>query len=668
MFKKILIANRGEIACRIIKTAQQMGIATVAVYSEADRRALHVSLADEALPIGPAPAAQSYLSIENIIAACKTSGADAVHPGYGFLSERADFCRALETQNIVFIGPNAGAIDVMGDKIEAKLRASSAGVSIIPGSAGVVENGREALAMADSIGYPVMIKASAGGGGKGMRIAASRQEVEHGFARAASEASSAFGDGRLFIEKFIEKPRHIEVQILGDRHGHAVHLGERECSIQRRHQKVIEEAPSPFVDAAMREAMGAQAIALARSVNYDSAGTVEFVVGPDKRFYFLEMNTRLQVEHAVTESVTGIDIVEQMIRIAAGEPLSLPEHAIAIKGHAIESRIYAENPQRDFLPSTGRLTRFLPPSENSDETCVVRIDSGVIEGSDVSIHYDPMLAKLITYAPDRASAIAAQADALDRFAIDGVAHNLAFLSGVMTHPRWLAGDLSTHFIAEEFAQGFVPAIAEGEMALALVCVAASIWHITETRAWQISGQSSPPAAAADAGALSVFLDDRRFDVSLTNIGNDLVVSFEGGGGSRLCEFDWAPGRILWKGQVAGQAYLVQVRPLRDGYVISTCGLEAVLCILPRLAADLLALLPPRHASDRSKGLLCPMPGLLKIMHVTAGQNVVSGELLCIIEAMKMEHAIRAERDGTVKTVFANVGDLIGVDMPILEFS
>jgi propionyl-CoA carboxylase alpha chain len=665
MFKKLLIANRGEIACRIIKTARRMGIATVAVYSEADRRALHVSLADEAYLIGPAPATQSYLSIESIIEACRTSGAEAVHPGYGFLSESAAFCRALKEQETVFIGPHAQAIDTMGDKIAAKNCARASGVAVVPGSEGLVTDAAAAVAIAETIGYPVMIKASAGGGGKGMRIATSRLDIEEGFARAASEAKSAFSDDRIFIEKFIQSPRHIEVQILGDKHGHVIHLGERECSIQRRHQKVIEEAPSPLVDASMRAAMGAQALALARAVNYDSAGTVEFVVAPDKSFYFLEMNTRLQVEHAVTECVTGIDIVEQMIRVAEGEPLSFGQSDIAIRGHAIETRIYAENPQRDFLPSTGRLTRFRPPLEQTSVTGALRVDSGVIEGSEISIHYDPMLAKLITHAPDRPSAIASQADALDRFAIDGVDQNLLFLAALMDHPRWKAGDLSTGFIKEAFPDGFLPLLQGEDTAIAMVCVAASIDHVTETRAWKMSGQM--PRDLQDR-ALSIFLDEQRFDVSVAMRGNDLTVHFVDPAALRQCRFAWFPGCVLWEGVLDGQKLIVQVRPDFDRYVLSTHGRETKARILTRRAAELAALVPRKHAKTGVKTLLCPMPGLLKSIQVAAGQTVAAGDTLCIIEAMKMEHILRAESDGVVKEVFARAGELIGGDKPIMEFA
>src|SRR5690348_10047910 len=488
MFKRILIANRGEIACRIIKSARRMGIETVAVYSEADRDALHVEMADAAVAIGPPPAAQSYLVIENIIAGCKQSGAGAVHPGYGFLSERAAFAEALAKAGIVFIGPNPKAIAAMGDKIESKRAAAKAKVSTVPGHLGVIADAKHAVKIADEIGYPVMIKASAGGGGKGMRIAHSKAEVAEGFARARSEAKSSFGDDRVFIEKFIADPRHVEIQVLGDKHGNVIHLGERECSIQRRNQKVIEEAPSPLLDEATRQKMGAQAVALAKAVGYDSAGTVEFVAGQDRSFYFLEMNTRLQVEHPVTELVTGIDLVEQMIRVAAGEKLALKQSDIRLNGWAVESCVYAEDPYRNFLPSTGRLTRYRPPAERSDGNVTVRNDTGVYEGGEISLYYDPMIAKLVTHAPTREAAIDAQAGALDAFVIDGIRHNIPFLSALMAHPRWRAGKLSTGFIAEEFPSGFHPRPPEGDAARVLAAVATAIDRALGGRKRCISGQ------------------------------------------------------------------------------------------------------------------------------------------------------------------------------------
>ena len=488
MFKRILIANRGEIACRIIKTARKMGIETVAVYSDADRDALHVAMADAAVHIGPPEAAKSYLVIEKIVAACKASGAEAVHPGYGFLSEREAFPKALQAAGIVFIGPNPKAIAAMGDKIELKKAAAAAHVSTVPGHLGVIENEVEAMKIADDIGYPVMIKASAGGGGKGMRVAYSNGEVAEGFARARSEAKSSFGDDRVFIEKFIVEPRHIEIQVLGDKHGNVIYLGERECSIQRRNQKVIEEAPSPLLDAATRKTMGEQAVALAKAVGYDSAGTVEFVAGQDKSFFFLEMNTRLQVEHPVTELVTGIDLVEQMIRVAAGEKLSIKQGDVKLNGWAVESRVYAEDPYRNFMPSTGRLTRYRPPAERVSNGVTVRNDTGVYEGGEISLYYDPMIAKLVTHAPTREAAIDAQADALDAFVVDGIRHNIPFLAALMAHKRWRAGKLSTAFIAEEFQGGFHPQVPQGEEAAVLAAVAAAIDHVLGERKRRISGQ------------------------------------------------------------------------------------------------------------------------------------------------------------------------------------
>src|ERR1700690_1408427 len=488
MFKRILIANRGEIACRIIKTARRMGIETVAVYSDADKDALHVAMADSAVAIGPPEAAKSYLLIDKIVIACKASGAQAVHPGYGFLSEREAFPKALEAAGIVFTGPNPKAIAAMGDKIESKKAAAAAHVSTVPGHLGVIDNDAEAMEIADEIGYPVMIKASAGGGGKGMRIAYSKAEVAEGYARAKSEAKSSFGDDRVFIEKFITDPRHIEIQVLGDKHGHVIYLGERECSIQRRNQKVIEEAPSPLIDAETRRRMGEQAVALAKAVDYDSAGTVEFVAGQDRSFYFLEMNTRLQVEHPVTELVTGVDLVEEMIRSAAGEPLRLKQTDVKLNGWAVEARVYAEDPTRGFLPSTGRLTRYRPPAEGTHDGVTVRNDTGVFEGGEISIHYDPMIAKLVTHAPDRLGAIDAQATALDAFVIEGIRHNIPFLSALMQHPRWREGALSTGFIAEEFPDGFHPHAPNGERAQVLASVAAAIDHVQGERKRQISGQ------------------------------------------------------------------------------------------------------------------------------------------------------------------------------------
>ena len=528
MFKRILIANRGEIACRIIKTARKMGISTVAVYSDADRDALHVEMADEAVHIGPPAAAESYLLIEKIVAACKATGAEAVHPGYGFLSEREAFPRALEAAGIVFIGPNPDAIAAMGDKIESKKAAAAAKVSTVPGHLGVIDDEKHAVKIADEIGYPVMIKASAGGGGKGMRIAWSQSEVAEGFARSKSEAKSSFGDDRMFIEKFIVDPRHIEIQLLGDKHGNVIYLGERECSIQRRNQKVIEEAPSPLLDEATRRQMGEQAVALAKAVGYDSAGTVEFVAGQDRSFFFLEMNTRLQVEHPVTELITGIDLVEQMIRVAAGEKLTIKQSDVKLSGWAVESRVYAEDPTRNFLPSTGRLTTYRPPQESETDGVTVRNDTGVYEGGEISIWYDPMIAKLVTHAATREAAIDAQAAALDAFAIDGIRHNIPFLAALMAHPRWREGKLSTGFIAEEFKDGFHNPPPEGESAKMLAAVAAAIDHVLGERKRQISGQMAGRLVTRERQR-AVWLNDREYAARRRRVkDDDVVVAFDGG--------------------------------------------------------------------------------------------------------------------------------------------
>src|SRR6204780_3053449 len=538
MFKRILIANRGEIACRIIKTARRMGIETVAVYSEADRDALHVEMADDAVLIGPPAAAESYLLIDKIVEACRKAGAEAVHPGYGFLSEREAFPRALAKAGIVFIGPNAGAIAAMGDKIESKKAAAKAGVSTVPGHLGVIEDEKHAVKIADGIGYPVMIKASAGGGGKGMRIAHSKSEVAEGFSLAKAEAKSSFGDDRVFIEKFIVDPRHIEIQVLGDKHGHVIYLGERECSIQRRNQKVIEEAPSPLLDETTRRQMGEQAVALAKAVKYDSAGTVEFVAGQDKSFFFLEMNTRLQVEHPVTELVTGIDLVEQMIRVAYGEPLTLKQSDVKLSGWAIESRIYAEDPYRNFAPSIGRLVRYRPPAQGIHPGITVRNDTGVTEGGEISLYYDPMIAKLVTHAKTRLEAIEAQSEALDAFTIEGIRHNIPFLAAIMQHPRWRAGKLSTAFIAEEFRGGFERTAPTGEIARAIASVAAAIDHLLGERKRKISGQLNATLTRERRRAIWLGPDEYQADVE--HDGNATAVTFEDGA-RHILSSTWIPG-------------------------------------------------------------------------------------------------------------------------------
>ncbi|MGO4573685.1 acetyl-CoA carboxylase biotin carboxylase subunit [Microvirga sp. 2TAF3] len=666
MFDKILIANRGEIACRVIKTAKRMGIKTVAVYSDADRDALHVAMADEAVHIGPAAAAQSYLDIDKIVAACKQTGAQAVHPGYGFLSEREAFPKALAAAGIVFIGPNPGAIAAMGDKIESKKAAAAAKVSTVPGFLGVIENPHQAVKIADEIGYPVMIKASAGGGGKGMRIAYSADEVAEGFARAKSEAASSFGDDRVFIEKFITDPRHIEIQVLGDKHGNVIYLGERECSIQRRNQKVIEEAPSPLLDEATRRLMGEQAVALAKAVGYDSAGTVEFVAGQDKSFFFLEMNTRLQVEHPVTEMITGIDLVEEMIRVAAGERLRLKQADVKLNGWSVESRIYAEDPVRNFLPSTGRLVTYRPPQEGGQGGVSVRNDTGVYEGGEISIYYDPMIAKLVTHAPTREKAIAAQAKALDAFAIEGIRHNIPFLSALMQHPRWQSGKLSTGFIAEEFPQGFKAPAPQGEIARRIVAVGAAIDHLFNERKRQVSGQMRPASAVKFDRERVVMLGTERHDVVIEDIDGGITVLIDGQ--AWPVSSSWKPGEPVWTGEVGGEIIAVQVRPILNGVSLAHAGASAEVRVYTHREAELVALMPAKIEADTGKKLLCPMPGLVKAVNVKVGQEVKAGEPLCIVEAMKMENVLRAERDATISKIHAKEGDSLAVDAIIMEFA
>ncbi len=675
MFQKILIANRGEIACRVMKTARRMGIKTVAVYSEADRDALHVDMADEAVLIGPAPAAQSYLVMEKIIEAAKETGAEAIHPGYGFLSENAGFAEALKAAGLVFIGPNIAAIKAMGDKIESKKAAAAARVSTVPGYLGVIESPEHAMRIASDIGYPVMIKASAGGGGKGMRIARTAEEVHEGFLTSTAEAKSSFGDDRVFVEKFVENPRHIEIQVLGDKHGNLVYLFERECSIQRRNQKVIEEAPSPFLDERTRRAMGEQAVALAKAVNYESAGTVEFIVDQKKNFYFLEMNTRLQVEHPVTELITGLDLVELMIRVAAEEKLPFRQADLKINGWAVESRVYAEDPFRNFLPSIGRLVRYRPPAEGPHEGgIVVRNDTGAEEGGEISLYYDPMIAKLITYGPTREAAIDAQAAALDAFYIDGIEHNIPFLSALMQHPRWRRGDLSTGFIAEEFAGGFQHREPEGETRDVLAAVAAAIDHLNNVRRRHISGQLP--------GALGLKLGEMRV-CRLGKYSQYLKVSGELDDGTtvELCEPDgsirrkivlcsnWWPGEPLWHGKVVGGKELfVQVRPVPNGYDLSYGGVRSRAYVYTAREAELAALMLEKKPADTSKKLLCPMPGLVVSIAVTEGQEVKAGETLAVVEAMKMQNVLKAGRDVTVSKLKAKPGDSLAVDAVIMEFA
>ena len=675
MFNKILIANRGEIACRVIKTARRMGIKTVAVYSEADRDAVHVEMADESVLIGPAPAAQSYLVMEKIIEAAKKTGAEAIHPGYGFLSENAAFAEALKVAGIVFIGPNIQAIKAMGDKIESKKAAAEAKVSTVPGYLGVIGSPEHAAEIAAGIGYPVMIKASAGGGGKGMRVARSADEVREGFLTSTAEAKSSFGDDRVFVEKFVENPRHIEIQVLGDSHGNVVYLFERECSIQRRNQKVIEEAPSPFLDEATRKAMGEQAVALSKAVNYESAGTIEFIVDQQKNFYFLEMNTRLQVEHPVTEMITGLDLVELMIRVAAGEKLPFKQEDLKINGWAVESRVYAEDPFRNFLPSIGRLVRYRPPAEGPRYGgIVVRNDTGCEEGGEISMFYDPMIAKLITYGPTRAEAIDAQATALDAFYIDGIEHNIPFLSALMQHPRWRKGDLSTGFIAEEFAGGFAHREPEGETRDILAAVAGAIDHLNNVRRRHISGQL-PHAVGLQLGELRVCRLG-KFEQRL-RVGGELsdgttVELCEADGTVRrtiVLRSDWWPGEPLWQGKIIGDKELfVQVRTIPNGYDLSYGGVRAKAHVFTAREAELAALMPEKKAADTSKKLLCPMPGLVVSIAVEEGQEVKAGDQLAVVEAMKMQNVLKADRDVTVTKLKCKPGDSLAVDAVIMEFA
>lgn len=650
MFAKILIANRGEIACRVIATAQEMGIKTVAVYSKADERSPHVAMADEAVMIGPSPSSESYLVIDNIIDAARRTGADAIHPGYGFLSENAAFAEALAVAGIVFIGPGADAIKAMGDKIESKKLASEAGVSIIPGCPDVIADAEEAVRIAGDIGYPVMVKASAGGGGKGMRVAFKEDEVEECFVSASNEARSSFGDDRIFIEKFIEHPRHIEIQVLADGQGGIVHLGERECSIQRRHQKVIEEAPSPFLDPETRVAMGTQAIELARAVGYKSAGTVEFVVDRDQNFYFLEMNTRLQVEHPVTEQVTGVDLVEQMIRIAFGETLDLCQEDIFFNGWSIEARVYAEDPFRNFLPSIGRLTRYLPPESSPN----IRVDSGVVEGSEISMFYDPMIAKLVATGETRDIAIGYMRDALDAYYIRGVSHNIPFLNAVMTHSRFISGDLTTAFIDDTYGDGFSLAHMAQDDPTIFVAVAAVARDIRERR----QSDGGTYVAIIRDGAETLYEISKTAKGWAVQIGKTVV----------QVDTDWRPGEPLcWARIDGGAAICVQVERDGEWLRLGHAGRQADILVLLENVAALNRLMPHKEPPDMSRFLLSPMPGLLVQIAVAEGDTVKAGETLAVVEAMKMENVLRAEHDGVVKFLHAGNGDNLKVDQQIMEF-
>ena len=658
MFKKILIANRGEIAVRIIKTCRRMGIATVQVYSEADAGSLAVEMADEAVLIGPAPAAQSYLLADKIVEAVRQTGAEAVHPGFGFLSENAGFARRLRDEGIAFIGPNPEAIDAMGDKITSKKFAAEAGVSTVPGHMGLIESTEEAVKIAREIGYPVMIKASAGGGGKGIRVAHGDDDMAEGFAAVKAEALNAFGDDRVFLEKFIIDPRHIEIQVLGDKHGNVVHLFERECSIQRRNQKVIEEAPSPLLDEATRAAMGAQAVALAKAVNYDSAGTVEFVAGQDKSFFFLEMNTRLQVEHPVTEMITGVDLVEQMIRSAWGERLAFKQDDLSINGWAIESRIYAEDPYRGFLPSIGRLVRYEQPQEGDQGNYTVRNDSGVREGDEISMFYDPMIAKLCAWGETREAAVTGMARALEDTHLAGLGHNVPFLAAVMDQPRFQSGQLSTSYIKDEFPDGFhglTPSVDQQHLMIATAMAMNEI----------LTDQTGDPSDRTDWVAL---IDRAPHGVSLSYDEDEaLLLSFTGGGVVRLSEIDWRPGLAQFRAEIDGEPFTAEVKRAADGFEIRHRAAKARVRVLTPRVAEFFARLPEKQAADTSKLVLSPMPGLVVAIPVAVGQEVKTGETVAIIEAMKMQNILKAERDGVVKAVSAKAGDPVAADDVLVEF-
>ena len=665
MFNKILIANRGEIACRVIKTAKQMGIKTVAVFSDADRNALHVQMADEAVNIGPPPATQSYIDIDKVISAVKKTNAQAVHPGYGFLSENAKFAKSLSDIGVTFIGPPENAIESMGDKITSKKIAQEAGVNTVPGYMGVIKDEDEALSISEKIGYPVMIKASAGGGGKGMRIAWNDSEVKVGFQSSKNEAASSFGDDRIFIEKFVTQPRHIEIQVLADTKGNCIYLGERECSIQRRNQKVVEEAPSSFLDEKTRRKMGEQACNLAKAVGYSSAGTVEFIVDKDKNFYFLEMNTRLQVEHPVTELITGIDLVEQMILVATGKPLSITQKDIKLTGWAIESRLYAEDPYRNFLPSIGRLTRYRPPAEIKDKHSIVRNDTGVYEGGEISMYYDPMIAKLCTWAPDRAKAIEQMRIALDRFEVEGIGHNLPFLSAVMDHKKFISGKITTAFIAEEYSEGFNGVDLNDDEIKDLAACAAAMNRVAEIRRTKISGRmDNHERRVGDDWVVQiagkVFLVNVLADTAGANVIFEDETSIRVSG-------DWLPGKKLANMTAGDKSLVIKINKITGGFRMRTRGADLKVLVRTPRQAELSKHMQEKLPPDTSKMLLCPMPGLLVKIDVEIGQEVQEGQPLCTVEAMKMENILRAERKGVVAKINSSVGDSLAVDDIILEF-
>ena len=666
MFKKILIANRGEIACRVIKTARKMGIATVAVYSDADRNALHVKMADEAVHIGASPAAQSYIVIDKIMAAVKATGAEAVHPGYGFLSENMNFAAALEAAGVVFIGPPSPAIEAMGDKITSKKIAMEAGVSTVPGHMGLIADAEEAVKIATQIGYPVMIKASAGGGGKGMRIAWNDAEAREGFQSSKNEAAASFGDDRIFIEKFVTQPRHIEIQVLADQHGNYVYLHERECSIQRRNQKVIEEAPSPFLDEATRKAMGEQACALARAVGYTSAGTVEFIVDGNRNFYFLEMNTRLQVEHPVTELITGVDLVEQMIRVANGEALPFAQSDLKINGWAMESRLYAEDPYRNFLPSIGRLTRYRPPVEGTTAAGgIVRNDTGVFEGGEISMFYDPMIAKLCTWAPTRKAAIDEMRLALDTFEVEGIGHNLPFVGAVMDHPRFQSGNITTAFIAEEYPDGFQGAVLDADTLARVVAAAAAMNRVAEIRRTRISGTiDNHERRVGDDWVISIQGAEFAVKIAADHQGSTVVFA---DGHSRRVTSDWTPGQPLARLMVDAEPLVMKVGKISGGFRLRLRGADLKCHVRSPRQAELARLMIEKTPPDTSKFLLCPMPGLIAKIMVEVGDEVQEGQALATVEAMKMENILKAERKGVVKVIKAAAGSSLKVDEVIMEF-
>ncbi|MDY6859384.1 MAG: acetyl/propionyl/methylcrotonyl-CoA carboxylase subunit alpha [Pseudomonadota bacterium] len=665
MFKKILIANRGEIACRVIKTARKMGIKTVAIYSDADKNALHVEMADEAVHIGPPPANQSYIVIDKVMDAIRQTGAEAVHPGYGFLSENKLFAEALAKEGVAFIGPPAGAIEAMGDKITSKKLAQEAGVSTVPGFMGLIDDAEHAVTISNEIGYPVMIKASAGGGGKGMRIAWNDNEAREGFQSSKNEAANSFGDDRIFIEKFVTQPRHIEIQVLCDSHGNGIYLGERECSIQRRNQKVIEEAPSPFLDEATRRAMGEQAVALAQAVDYTSAGTVEFIVDGERNFYFLEMNTRLQVEHPVTELITGVDLVEQMIRVAYGEKLSLAQRDVVLNGWAMECRLYAEDPYRNFLPSIGRLSRYRPPVEEVRPGAVVRNDTGVYEGGEISMYYDPMIAKLCTWAPTRSEAIEEMRIALDTFEVEGIGHNLPFLSAVMDHPKFEEGNITTAFIAEEYPDGFEGVDLHAEDLRRVAAAAAAMYRVAEIRRTRISGTMDNHERKVGRD-WTVVAQGQRFVVTIDADPQGATVTFSDGDSHRVTS-DWTPGQSLARLDIDGAPLVLKVGKATSGFRIRTRGADLKVNVYSPRQAELAALMPEKLPPDTSKLLLCPMPGLIVKIDVEVGQEVQEGQALCTVEAMKMENILRAEKKAIVSKINAAPGDSLAVDEVIMEF-